>query len=189
MTARQQWGIVAAVVLLLAAVLTAGMHFLGDELFPVSVGSRAPELRAVTVDGARRTKTLADYEGKVVLLNVWATWCPPCKDEMPSIERLHREFGSQGLAVVAVSVDDPGMESRIVAYARDLQLTFEILHDPQKLTTRNWQLTGYPETFVIARDGVIRKKLIGPDDWSSEANRALVRELLGRTVATRAAAR
>ena len=185
MTARQQWGVVAAVVLLLAAVLTAGTHFLGDELFPVSVGSRAPELHAVTLDGAKRTKTLADYEGKVVLLNVWATWCEPCKVEMPSIEKLHREFGPQGLAVVAVSVDDPGAESRIVDFVRDLQITFEVLHDPQQLTTRNWQITGYPETFIIARDGVIRKEVIGAADWSSEANRALVRDLLGRTVAAR----
>jgi peroxiredoxin len=183
MTSRQQWGIVAGIVLLMATVVAAGTHFLGDELFPVSVGSRAPELRAATLDGSRRVKTLADYEGKVILLNVWATWCEPCKVEMPSIERLHREFGAQGLAVVAVSVDDAGAEPLIVQYARDLGLSFEILHDPQKLITQSFQITGYPETFVIARDGVIRKKFIGPEDWSSEANRALVRELLGRTLA------
>jgi cytochrome c biogenesis protein CcmG, thiol:disulfide interchange protein DsbE len=185
MTQRQQWGIVAGIVLLLAVVLSAGVHFLGDELFPVSVGSKAPPIEGVTLDSAKREKSLADYKGKVVLLNVWATWCEPCRVEMPSIEKLHREFGPRGLAVVAISVDDPGAESRILDFVKEFGLTFEVLHDPKQVTTRNYQITGYPETFVIARDGTIRKKLIGASDWSSEANRALVRELLGGTTASR----
>jgi thiol-disulfide isomerase/thioredoxin len=179
MTHRQQWGIVAGIVLFLAGVLAAGVHFLGDELFPVSVGSKAPPIEGVTLDGAKRHKQLADYEGKVVLLNVWATWCEPCRVEMPSIEKLHNEFGPHGLSVVAISVDDPGAEQRILDFAKELGLTFEILHDPRQVTTRNYQITGYPETFIIARDGTIRRKLIGAADWSSDANRALVRELLG----------
>jgi cytochrome c biogenesis protein CcmG/thiol:disulfide interchange protein DsbE len=179
MTQRQQWGIVAGIVLLLAGVLGAGVHFLGDEFFPVEVGSRAPEIEGVTLDGTRRRKTLADYEDKVVLLNVWATWCEPCRVEMPSIEKLHREFGAQGLAVVAISVDDPGAEQRIRDFVKELGLTFEVLHDPGQVTTRNYQITGYPETFIVARDGTIRRKLIGAADWSSDANRALVRGLLG----------
>lgn len=179
MTQRQQWGIVAGIVLLLASVLAAGVHFLGDELFPVSVGSKAPPIEGVTLDGSKRHKSLADYEGKVVLLNVWATWCEPCRVEMPSIEKLHHEFGPRGLAVVAISVDDPGAEQRILDFAKELNLSFEILHDPRQVTTRNYQITGYPETFIIARDGTIRRKLIGAADWSSDANRALVRELLG----------
>ena len=185
MTARQQWTIVLGIVALLAVLLAAATHYLGDELFPVSVGSVAPPLTAATLDGTKRTKTLDDYRGKVVLLNVWATWCEPCKVEMPSIEKLHNEFGMQGLAVVAVSVDDAGMENHIREFARELGITFEILHDPTRATVSNYQITGYPETFVIARDGTIRKKVIGAADWSSEANRALVRELLGPVTASR----
>jgi cytochrome c biogenesis protein CcmG, thiol:disulfide interchange protein DsbE len=185
MTQRQQWGIVAGIVLLLAGALAAGVHFLGDELFPVEVGSKAPQIQGVTLDGARRQKTLADYEGKVLLINVWATWCEPCRVEMPSIERLHREFGSQGLAVVAISVDDPGAEQRIRDFVKELGLTFEVLHDPEKLTSVNYQITGYPETFIVARDGTIRRKLIGSHDWNSDENRALVRELLGSRTASR----
>lgn len=179
MTARQQWLVVLGIVLLLAGALAAATHFLADELFPVTVGSSAPPLVATTLDGTRRTKTLADYKGKVVLLNVWATWCEPCRVEMPSIEKLHREFGPQGLAVVAVSVDDAGMEERIRAFAKEYGLTFEILHDPSQKTKTSYQITGYPETFVIGREGRIRKKLIGAADWSSEGNRALIRELVG----------
>ena len=185
MTARQQWLGVLVAVCVLALALFAATHFLGDELFPVSVGSQAPPIVAATLEQPKQERTLSDYKGKVVLLNVWATWCEPCRVEMPSIEKLHREFGPHGLAVVAVSVDDPGAEQRIRDFVKELGLTFEVLHDPKQVTTRNYQITGYPETFLIARDGVIRKKLIGASDWSSEGNRALVRELLGGTTASR----
>lgn len=185
MTARQQWTIVLGIVALLGVLLAAATYYLGDELFPVSVGSAAPPLRAATLDGTHRTKSLDDYAGKVVLLNVWATWCEPCKVEMPSIEKLHREFGPRGLAVVAVSVDDAGMEDRIRDFVKELGTTFEILHDPTRTTTTNYQITGYPETFIIGREGTIRKKVIGAADWSSEANRALIRELLGPSTTSR----
>ena len=185
MTARQQWFIVLMVVLVLGGALAAATHYLGDELFPVSVGSVAPPLEGKTLDGTKRTKTLADYAGKVVLVNIWATWCEPCRVEMPAIEKLHREFGPQGLAVVAISVDDPGEEEHIRAFAKELGLTFEILHDPARKTAASYQATGFPETFVIGREGTIRKKVIGAADWSSEANRALIRELLGRQTAAR----
>ena len=185
MTARQQWNVVISTVVFLVGVLWMATHYLGDELFPVTVGSQAPPFTASTLDATPRTKTLADYKGKVVLLNVWATWCPPCREEMPSIERVHRAFAGQGLAVVAVSIDDPGKEDEIREFVREYGLTFEILHDAAAGIKKNYQLTGYPETFVIARDGTIRKKVWGGADWSSDANRALIRELLGTTTALR----
>ena len=179
MTARQQWSVVLGIVLLLGATLAAATHFLGDELFPVAVGMRAPEFEGATIAGPKRVKTLADYKGRVVLLNVWATWCAPCREEMPSMEKLHREFGARGLDIVAVSVDDPGMEESIRTFAKEFGLTFEILHDPGKVTTRRYQVTGYPESFVIGREGTIRRKVFAAADWSSETNRTLIRELLG----------
>ena len=185
MTARQQWLTVLGAVGLLGLALAAATHFLGDELFPVAVGSQAPPLVATTLGGAKRQKTLADYKGKVVLLNVWATWCEPCRVEMPSIEKLYHEFGPQGLVVVGVSVDDPGSEDRIRDFVKEYGLTFEILHDPAQQTKTNYQVTGFPETFVIGREGTIRKKVIGAADWSSNANRALIRELLGPVPASR----
>jgi peroxiredoxin len=186
MTARQQWSIVLGIVLLLAATLAAATHFLGDELFPVAVGMEAPPFEGATIEGPKQVKTLADYKGKVVLLNVWATWCEPCRDEMPSIEKLHREFGPQGLAIVAVSVDDPGTEASIRAFVKEYKLTFEILHDPAKATARRYQVTGYPESFIIGREGTIRRKVFAAADWSSETNRVLIRELLGSKANTTA---
>lgn len=185
MTGRQQWSVVGGLIAVLAIALFAATRLLGDELFPVAVGSDAPPFSAVTLDSIKRTKTLADYRGKVVLVNVWATWCEPCRVEMPSLEKLHREFGDKGLAIVAVSVDEKGTEDHIREFVKEFGLTFEILHDPTETIKKDWQITGFPETFILGREGTIRKKKIGADDWSSEANRALIRELLGTSSASR----
>lgn len=196
MTLRQQWSIVAGVVAVLAIGLFVATRTMSDELFPVSVGGKAPDFKAnpllepvypVAPDAAftsqevsDRTpaKSLGDYKGDVVLLNIWATWCAPCRAEMPSIERLHREFGPRGLKIVAVSVDDPGQQKAVRDFARELGLTFEILQDPSHDIQKSYQTTGVPETFVLGRDGVIRKKIIGATDWSSPGTRALIAQLL-----------
>jgi cytochrome c biogenesis protein CcmG/thiol:disulfide interchange protein DsbE len=180
-TARQQWLIVLGAVGVLALTLVAATHFLGDELFPVSVGSAAPPIVAASLDTPQQERTITEYKGKVVLLNVWATWCEPCRVEMPSIQKLYNEFGPQGLVVLGVSVDDPGADDEIREFVKQYGLTFTILHDPKQQTKTNYQVTGFPETFVMGHEGTIRKKVIGAADWSSEANRALIRELLGTT--------
>ena len=178
MTVRQQWAVVGGIVTLLAAALLAATVFLGDELFPVGVGTDAPDFEAAALTTPGLRKTLADYHGQVVLLNVWATWCAPCRVEMPSMQRLHDRYGPEGLKIVAVSIDQPGMEDEIRDFAREYKLTFEILHDAPGAIKRTYQTTGVPETFVIARDGTIRKKIIGATEWDSEGNLALVRQLL-----------
>ncbi|MEO7454861.1 MAG: TlpA disulfide reductase family protein [Gemmatimonadaceae bacterium] len=185
MTGRQQWGIVLGVVVVMGLALAAATHFLGDELFPIAVGMEAPPITGVTIDAAPHAKTLADYKGKVVLLNVWATWCEPCRAEMPSMEKLSKEFAPAGLAIVAVSVDDPGSAQQIRDFVKEFGITFEILHDPARETAKRYQVTGYPESFIIGREGTIRRKVFAAADWSSEANRALIRELLGGTTASR----
>src|SRR6185312_1045321 len=101
----------------------------------VTLGSRAPDFHAVSMDASRQVKTIRDYRGDVVLLNIWATWCAPCRVEMPSIESLQRTYGPRGLHIVAVSVDDARADSSIRAFARQYGLTFEILHDTTASTT------------------------------------------------------
>lgn len=179
MTVRQQWTLVGMVVLLLGGGLLAATHYLGDELFPVTAGSRAPDFHATTVDGVPVTKTLADYKGQIVLLNLWATYCVPCRTEMPSIQALHDRYGKRGLKIVAVSVDSPGFEDAIRRFRDQYGLTFEILYDESGAIKTDYQTTGVPETFVIGRDGVIRKKVIAADNWDSPANRALFAQMLG----------
>lgn len=178
MTVRQQWTLVVSVVLLLAGGAFVATHALRDELFPVTLGSTAPRFEAATLDVPAATRTLDDYRGKVVLLNVWATWCGPCIVEMPTLQALHEGFKDDDLEVVAVSIDQPNTEPAIRAFVKELGLTFEVLHDPEGDISRAYQVMGYPETFVIGRDGVIRKKVVGAADWNSEGNRALVRQLL-----------
>jgi peroxiredoxin len=178
MTTRQQWSVVIAVVVVLAGVLAIGEHTMKDELFPVNVGSTAPDFRAKVL-GENRYKTLADYKNQVVILNIWATWCEPCKVEIPTLEKLYQEYGDKGLKLVAVSIDDYVSEDSIRKFAQTYGITFEILHDSTHSIERQYQATGYPETFVIGKEGTIRKKWIGPDDWTSQGNRALVAQLLG----------
>lgn len=178
MTARQQWSVVGAIVAVMAAGLVVASHYMKDELFPVTIGSTAPDFRAKVL-GENRYKTLADYKGQVVLLNVWATWCPPCQAELPSLQRLFQAYGDKGLKLVAVSIDDYVSEDSIRAFGKNFGITFEVLHDSTHAIERIYQTTGYPESFVIGREGTIRKKWIGPDDWNSQGNRALVAQLLG----------
>ena len=180
MTLRQQWLMVAGIVLVLLGALGFGAYVMRDELFPVEIGSRAPEFRARTIDGTNQVRTLADYKNKVVVLNIWATWCQPCIVEMPSFERLHRQVSDSGLRIVAISIDDVVGADSVRAYAKNLGLTFDVLLDSLHTIDRDYQVTGYPETFVVARDGTIRKKWIGPADWSSAANIMLIRDLLGQ---------
>ncbi len=178
MTSGQQWRVVGAIVAVLGGALWFGSYKLKDELVGVDVGSPAPMFSGATLDATPRSKSLADYKGQVVLLNVWATWCGPCKVEMPSIEALHKSMGPKGLHIVAVSIDDPGKANDIRAFLTANNLTFEVLHDSTKAIQAAYQTTGVPETFIIAADGTIRKKVIAATDWNSEPNRALITQLL-----------
>jgi peroxiredoxin len=166
------------VIAVLAGGAFTASHFLRDELTSVSVGSDAPGFAAKTLTATPSMKTLTDYRGDVILLNIWATWCIPCRTEMPSIEAVHQALGPKGLKVVAVSVDNEGEEQKIRDFAREYQLSFEMLHDPSGAIEGIYRTTGVPETFVIARDGTVRKKWIGPEDWNSEGNQRLLQSLL-----------
>ena len=105
--------------------------------------------------------------------------CPFCSRVVPTVNRLHDRYGAEGLQVIAVSIDDAGAEEKIRAFRDEHRLDFLILHDATGQIQRDYQTTGVPETFVIGADGIIRKKVIGASDWSSEANRALIAQLLG----------
>ena len=97
---------------------------------------------------------------------------------MPSIEAVHQSLGPKGLKVVAISIDDEGAEQKIQDFAKEFNLTFEMLHDPAGTIQGIYRTTGVPETFVIGRDGVIRKKWIGAEDWNSDGNQRLLSSLL-----------
>ena len=180
MSKKQIAGVVVVVAVIIA--LVSGTRiYLGDELNPVGVGVNAPDFKVMTLDSVPKEKTLDDYRGEVVLINIWATWCGPCRIEMPSIEQVHRDFGPKGLKVLAISVDDPGADAQVRQFVKQYQLTFEVLHDTggqDGKVSKDYQTTGYPETVIVGRDGIIRKKLLGAQNWNSPENRALIERLL-----------
>jgi peroxiredoxin len=178
MTRRHQWLLAGAIAVVVAVGVVAASRIVGLESPAVGAGSRAPDFRAVTLGKPSVARTLADYRGNVVLLNIWRTDCAPCVVEMPTMEELHNEFHDRGLRIVAVSVDPPGSEEKVRRFAENLGLTFEILYDSEDAISGIYGATGYPETFVIARNGIITRKVY-QQDWSSLPNRSLVAQLLG----------
>ena len=178
MSESKQWALVVGILGTLAVTLFLVVTQTGAGLLPLRIGDPAPEFAAVSLDGSAVTKGVDDYRGAVVLLNIWATWCGPCRVEMPSMQRLEEELGPKGLKIVAVSIDVGGSEERIRAFARELGLTFELLHDAPGVIQREYQTTGVPETFVIGRDGRVRRRIIGAEDWATPANIAFLERLL-----------
>ncbi|MCC6930880.1 MAG: TlpA family protein disulfide reductase [Gemmatimonadaceae bacterium] len=179
MSTTRQWQLVGLIVAFLGAgLMYAGTAGVGN-VEAVRVGAKAPNFHAATLDGTAQTRTLADYKGEVLLVNLWATWCGPCVVEMPSIQRLYDRYRDKGLKVVAVAVDDPGYEQRVLDFVAERKLTFEILHEGTGKIEALFQTQGIPATFLIGRDGRIRKLSLGADDWDSPANRAVVAQLLG----------
>jgi len=174
MSQTRQWTIAIGVVMALVFGVTLAAK-IWPQLDLVGAGSRAPAFSAVNVRTGRPA-SLADYRGKVVLLNIWATWCQPCRVEMPSMERLHQKFGGKDFDVVAVSIDE-GDASAVTKFAQELGVTFDILHDRAGAIQRIYQTTGVPESFVIDRDGIIVKKVIGAAEWDGPVNETLIRKL------------
>lgn len=179
----RQWFAVGLVVGAIVVLIAAGW-LVRDRFLPVEVGSTAPDFAAYELDGT--PASFSDLRGEVVLLNIWATWCPPCREEMPSMQRLHERLGPEGLRIIAVSIDaapgrvDPAGRpgGDVEAFARDMGLDFEIWHDPSGRIQQTYRTTGVPESFVVDRDGVIMKKVIGATEWDSEPNVELIRRLL-----------
>ncbi|HVZ49268.1 MAG TPA: TlpA disulfide reductase family protein [Gemmatimonadaceae bacterium] len=178
MTARRQWLIVGVVLVALGAALGIGVMTSGGAKI-LGPGAPAPDFTAVTVpdSGAGAPKHVANYRGRPVLLNMWATWCAPCRDEMPRIEKLYEQLGDSGLQVVAVSIDNPGMTDAIRDFRKEMGLRFEILHDESGRIRDDYQTTGVPETFLIDAKGVVRRRLIGAA-WTVDEQLPLLRELL-----------
>jgi thiol-disulfide isomerase/thioredoxin len=142
---------------------------------------KPPELIGFTLDGG--VLSLAGLGGRVVLLTFWATWCVPCREEMPALEQLHRGFGPKGLTVVGINVREDGPAIR--RYAGELGLTFPLVLDPEGKTQGLYGVVGLPTSFLVGRDGRAVARAIGPREWGSAPARALIRALLAEPPARR----
>jgi peroxiredoxin len=185
MRGRRSW-ITLAVLASLAFGATVAFTLANrGRLSPVVPGRKAPNFVAYDLQGARTT--LRDYRGKVLLVNIWATWCSPCQEEMPSMQRLFEAVDREDFEILAVSIDAPfGEEDAtgrrggdLAVFAERMGLTFRILHDPTGRIQEIYQTTGVPESFVIDRQGVIYKKVAGAMAWDAPPNLQLIQRLLG----------
>jgi cytochrome c biogenesis protein CcmG, thiol:disulfide interchange protein DsbE len=157
--------------LLLAAACGPG----GGERGPLRVGDRAPEYGARSLAG---DSVILTGLGEPILLNVWATWCAPCREEMPELQELAERFDGR-LRVVGVSVDRPGAEPEIERFLRDFDIDFEILVDPRERVVRRFTTLGVPETFLVDREGIVRGRWTGRFRPLAPETLALVREVVG----------
>lgn len=124
------------------------------------IGMPAPDYRAVSLTGD--SVSLLQARGRVVLLNVWATWCHPCRQEIPILQALHERYASRGLALVGVSVDARGEEDTIQEFANDFGMTYPLWLDPDERVQSTFLAIGVPATFLIDRAGVLRWRHVGP---------------------------
>lgn len=175
----KQWIVVAVVVAGLIGGAISLAKF-GPEVDRVAVGARAPDFRAIDLATGDSVSFREHYEGAVTMVNIWATWCIPCRVEMPAMERVYQDLAPRGFKIAAVSIDE-GSPDDVRAFGQELGLSFDLLQDRSTAVQQIFHTTGVPETFLINKDGIIVKRIIGPHDWSSPVNRALVERLLDET--------
>jgi cytochrome c biogenesis protein CcmG, thiol:disulfide interchange protein DsbE len=143
---------------------------------PLVIGMMAPDFSLPDLQG--KTQRLSTYRGKVVFLNFWATWCKPCKEEMPSMQVLWENLMNQDFMMLAVSMDRVTTKKDIPSFVETLKLSFPILTDSWGQTDKRYKLMGVPETYIIDQNGVLREKVIGPRDWTRPENIGSIVQLL-----------
>ena len=139
-------------------------------------GSLAPEFSLPVAEG--RDVSLSALRGRVVFVNFWATWCAPCREEAPSLERLYESLRGEGLEVLGISIDSEQDEAEVQRFARDLGLTFPLPRDPDKRVYAAYQASGVPETFLVDRAGRILERFVGPQDWDDPRYARAIRHAL-----------
>jgi peroxiredoxin len=149
---------------------------------PLAVGKPAPDFSLS--DLSDKSYRLSDFRGKVVFLNFWATWCKPCREEMPSMEILNKNFEKDGLVILAVSIDRVTTTKDIPPFVKGLNLTFPVLIDSWGRTDKPYKRMGVPETFIIDQEGIIREIVIGPRDWTRLDSLQILTKLLHVTPKT-----
>ncbi len=147
-----------------------------DEHVPIAAGEKAAAFKLTDLSGD--PVSLADLRGKVVFLNIWATWCAPCREEMPSMEKLYQRLhGNKGFVMLAVSQDTSG-RTEVASYVKKHGYHFDVLLDPKNSVAEAYNVTGVPETFIIDGAGRIVAHHSGAFDWSQPEIRDALEELL-----------
>lgn len=143
---------------------------------PLVVGMNAPDFSLPDLQG--KNQRLSAYRGKVIFLNFWATWCKPCKEEMPSMQVLWDNLKQEDFVMLAISMDRVTTTKEIPPFVENMKLTFPILTDSWGQTDKRYKLMGVPETYIIDQNGVLREKVIGPRDWTRPESMETIVQLL-----------
>jgi peroxiredoxin len=148
------------------AVVAAALLWLGGSgPDPIERGSVAPGFTLARLDGGE--VSLAELRGRVVLINFWATWCEPCRQEMPAMERLYHRHREAGFELLAISVGEAPEPVR--AFRDELGLSFPILLDRDKAVSNAYQTYRFPESYLVDREGLVVERYVGPREWDHEA--------------------
>jgi peroxiredoxin len=146
---------------------------------PLGVGSEAPDFTAVSLATGQPVSFLEEYRGEVTLVNIWATWCGPCKEEIPALDTLYRALKDRGFRIAAVSIDTEDSVT-VRQFLEQFGVAFDVLHDQSRAIEKIYQTTGVPESFLIDRDGRIVRIVYGDHPWASPSNRRIIEELLSQ---------
>jgi peroxiredoxin len=175
-SAAKQWIVLAMLIaaagmLLLFFLLKGGPR--GAKI--IGKGDQAPEFHLTSLNGGQ--VNLSDFRGKVVMVHFWATWCPPCVDELPTLDRLYHGILGKDFELLAVSVDEGGAEA-VTSFLRRNNLGLPVVLDPGGTVARSYGTFKFPETYILDRSGIVRYKVIGAADWSNPANLSVIRDLI-----------
>ena len=182
---KEKWPYLVAVGLVLLAI---GYVVKTANVTPVSVGMKAPDFDLKTVDG--KSVHLSDYRGRVVMLNFWATWCKPCRQEMPSMEEMSKGFrtvAGDRFILLAVNENNVFYQGKVKPFLEKFGIDFTVPLDPLGKLDHLYKITGVPETFVIDQKGVVAEHVIGPRDWRMKDSLVVVHDLLDHGPKTPAA--
>ena len=147
-----------------------------SDFIPTGPGVESIDVTLKDLDG--NVSKLSDYKGRVVFLNLWATWCEPCEDEMPSMQIMYEAFKNKGFVILAVSIDSAGDAPKIREFQDKYGLTFPIFHDTTRKIKEQYKTTGVPESFIIDQNGIIAEKVMGPRDWDNTYSVKMIVDLL-----------
>ena len=175
---RKPGNALAVVLLVSCMLLNAGAHGGQESGFEITAPKQrlaAPGFRLP--DLAARRVSLEDFHGKVVLAHFWATFCVPCRHEMPGLETLWQEYREQGLVILGIAADRGSVEV-VRDFSEQSGITFPVLHDAEGLVRNRYEVIALPMSYVIGRDGKISGRAIGSQDWNSPAGRRVIEALL-----------
>ncbi len=175
MTGTMRPAAIAILVLAIGVVSCAPSDGSGN----VEIGKPAPAYQTVSLDGD--SVSLAAQRGKVVLFNVWATWCHPCRDEIPELLVLYDKYKGRGLELVGVSVDGNGSDQAIRSFMKDFRMNYPVWRDPDERVSAQFLVVGVPATFLIDREGILRWRKTGPIQPGDSSLTAAIERALGNS--------